>query len=683
MNMQTNLSGRLRNTPLPYTSGLLPLFEAVVNSIHGIEEFGLSSDEGKIIVEILRKQKQSELELDDSKRKRGPDALEDIVGFRVTDNGIGFTDANMKSFHTLDSDHKSPKGCRGVGRLLWLKAFKRAKVESIFLDAVGVLKRRSFVFDASGVSGEAIDDLPSDFERSTTIHLDDFASRYREYSRKTPKAIAESIFEHCLWYFIRPGSAPLITVFDDGESISLHDVFDQEMHSSAVAETIEIKGSKFELIHVKLHSNSLSAHAIAFCADNRLVTEERLTGKVSGLYGKISDEQGEFIYSCYVSSDFLDECARPERTGFEIVDSVEGLLRDSEISLDDIRDAVTMRAKKHLANHLVVNMQRAQDRVEKFVAYKAPRYRPILSRIPQDQLNVDPEMSDKELDLTLHRFLAQIESELLEEGHEIMVPKPGEELVDYRQRLAAYLNKAEDIKKSDLANYVSHRKVILDLLAKAIARGPDGSYAREDIIHQLIMPMRTESNTMDLDSANLWLVDERLAFHDYLASDKTLASMPITGCQETKEPDICALSVFDNPILVSEGSKLPLASIVVIEIKRPMRNDASVGEVDDPIEQALGYLERIREGKVKTASGRPIPRSEDIPGYCYVICDITPSVERRCKVHDLTRTSDGLGYFSYKASYKAYVEIISFDRLVNAAKERNRAFFDKLGLPTN
>jgi hypothetical protein len=51
-------------------------------------------------------------------------------------------------------------------------------------------------------------------------------------------------------------------------------------------------------------------------------------------------------------------------------------------------------------------------------------------------------------------------------------------------------------------------------------------------------------------------------------------------------------------------------------------------------------------------------------------------------VHDATRTSDGLGYFFYHKSYKAYVEIISFDRLVNAAKERNRAFFDKLGLPT-
>ena len=30
---------------------------------------------------------------------------------------------------------------------------------------------------------------------------------------------------------------------------------------------------------------------------------------------------------------------------------------------------------------------------------------------------------------------------------------------------------------------------------------------------------------------------------------------------------------------------------------------------------------------------------------------------------------------------KAYVEVISFDKLVVAAKERNRAFFDRLGLP--
>jgi hypothetical protein len=38
----------------------------------------------------------------------------------------------------------------------------------------------------------------------------------------------------------------------------------------------------------------------------------------------------------------------------------------------------------------------------------------------------------------------------------------GDDIEDYQKRLRKYLNTAEDIKKSDLANYVSHRRVILD-----------------------------------------------------------------------------------------------------------------------------------------------------------------------------------------------------------------------------
>lgn len=254
---------------------------------------------------------------------------------------------------------------------------------------------------------------------------------------------------------------------------------------------------------------------------------------------------------------------------------------------------------------------------------------------------------------------------------------------DYRARLGHYLKTAEDIKKSDLANYVAHRKVVLDLLEAAIQRKSDGRYVREEVIHSLIMPMQMDSTEVLLDNCNLWLVDERLAFHDYLASDKPLSATPVTGSNENKEPDIMALNVFDNPMVVAEGQSMPMASIVVVEIKRPMRNDARAGEIDDPIEQALGYLGRVRGGKVTTASGRPIPRSEDIPGFCYVVCDITPSIEKRCLMHDLTRTSDGLGFFTFKQNFKAYVEVISFDRLINMAKERNRMFFDKLGLPTS
>ena len=454
------------------------------------------------------------------------------------------------------------------------------------------------------------------------------------------------------------------------------------MHSSAVPETTQIKDKTFELLHIKLRASAASEHAIAYCADNRLVSHDKLAGKIPGLHGRLSDDKGEFIYMCYVSSEVLDECARPERTGFDIPNDLGELFADTELSWNDIKSEVCAKACEHLTAYLEDVRQKGKERVQKFVSTRAPRYRPIVPRIPEEALYVDPEISDKDLDLTLHRHLADLESELLAKGHDLMVPKDNEAPDDYQCRLEAYLSDAEDIKKSDLANYVSHRKVILDLLEVAIQRTSSGNYSREDVIHSLIMPMRKDSREVPFDSCNLWLVDERLAFHDYLASDKPLSSMPITGSSQTKEPDIVVLNVFDNPVLVAEGSSLPLASIVVIEIKRPMRNDARPGEDDDPVEQALGYLDRIRKGSVTTSTGRPIPQSEDIPGFCYVVCDITPTIAQRCRVHGMTKTSDGMGYFNYNAPMKAYIEVVSFDRLVNAAKERNRAFFDKLGLPT-
>lgn len=197
MSMETNLHGRLRNTSLPYSHGLLPVFDAVVNSIHAIEEAGLASGGGRITVEILRKTGTGQLDFDGAQKKRGPDASEDIVGFKVIDNGIGFNDDNMKSFNTLDSEYKADKGCRGVGRLLWLKAFDGAHVSSTYGDETDNIKSRTFVFNAhSGVSKEKMANAPADATASTCVHLTGFRGRYREGSNKTARTIANSLFEH-------------------------------------------------------------------------------------------------------------------------------------------------------------------------------------------------------------------------------------------------------------------------------------------------------------------------------------------------------------------------------------------------------------------------------------------------------------------------------------------------------
>lgn len=114
MSLQTNLRGRLRNTSLPKSHGLMPVFEAVVNSIHSIEEKG-NADNGRIVLRINRAT-QGGLDLDAK-------ALSPIIGFTISDNGCGFDQVNVESFETPGSDRKIDKGCRGVGRLMWLKVF--------------------------------------------------------------------------------------------------------------------------------------------------------------------------------------------------------------------------------------------------------------------------------------------------------------------------------------------------------------------------------------------------------------------------------------------------------------------------------------------------------------------------------------------------------------------------------
>ncbi|MEG2295611.1 MAG: ATP-binding protein, partial [Oscillospiraceae bacterium] len=77
-----NLEGRIKNFNLPKNKPLLPLFEAVVNSIHAIEERrAVEPDfiEGKIIINTVR---DNQLILEGMTTE-----LPEITGFEIIDNG--------------------------------------------------------------------------------------------------------------------------------------------------------------------------------------------------------------------------------------------------------------------------------------------------------------------------------------------------------------------------------------------------------------------------------------------------------------------------------------------------------------------------------------------------------------------------------------------------------------------
>ena len=98
-----NLNGRVKNFPLPKNRPLIPLYEAVVNSIHAIEERRLEDSsfcDGAISIEIIRSQQLA---------LPGTTELAPVEGFRVVDNGIGFNERNMASFLESDYTYKAER----------------------------------------------------------------------------------------------------------------------------------------------------------------------------------------------------------------------------------------------------------------------------------------------------------------------------------------------------------------------------------------------------------------------------------------------------------------------------------------------------------------------------------------------------------------------------------------------
>jgi len=657
-----------------------------VNSIQAIDALDTDSDRGQIRIVILREPSL----LDAIPVGPGRIPQQPIVGFRVEDGGIGFDDKNMKSFETLDSQFKADQGCRGVGRLLWLKAFETVAITSVYRDGAQFF-RRSFRFSATaGVQDEVVSQVTDSTATGATVELTGFRPDYRQQSAKLGETVAKSLLEHCLWYFVRTGGAPPIQVIDGGSVYHLDEVYEDYIQSGAEVARFDLGGYSFDLIHLKLTPQSNAIPHLNWCAANRVALEEPLAGRIPGLYATLGVEARQFSYAGYLLSPYLDDRVRSERTGFDLQESIERHSEDvldvdvpPELSMHEIREQALREISRFLADALAASVEAGRQRVEDFVSHHAPRYRPILRLIDERQVGIDAGLNDKELELELHKHLTSLDAEILREGQEVLgqsaLKTKGD---DYQERLDAYLTKVEEIKQSDLIAYVSRRRLVLDLLAEAIEWDGDGKYVREDRIHNMLMPMRTTSDDEQRQSVNnLWIIDERLAFHNYLASDKTVRSMPITGSESLKKPDLLALQTNPEPLLLAEGKGPRWASISLIEIKRPMRDDAGPGEDRDPIAQCLRYLRLVREGGVKTATGRPISNAASIPGFCYIIADLTPTLKEQALFHQLAPTEDDLGFFGYHSPYNAYIEVVSFDRLVSVARQRNRAFFDIAGLP--
>jgi hypothetical protein len=197
------------------TNSYTPLVELVVNGIQAVEQ--KKEGNGLVEIEVLRNG-QADL----------TERLEDVDGFVVKDNGIGFTETNRDAFDTLYTDLKAQEGGKGFGRFTCLKYFERLNVVSTF-EQGGTFRSRAF---SMGLGNDIIVDeivSPSDADRTGSA-VEIAGIKSVKFPDKGLEVISRVVVERLLPYFVE-SPCPRIVIRDAGSSappIPLNDYLSSE-----------------------------------------------------------------------------------------------------------------------------------------------------------------------------------------------------------------------------------------------------------------------------------------------------------------------------------------------------------------------------------------------------------------------------------------------------------------------
>ncbi len=652
---------------------LLPLFEAIVNSIHAVEDANIPDGRIEIILERSRPidlfRNEDEV---DQESSRPP-----IDNFEIIDNGIGFDETNYASFKKAHSTHKEARGGKGIGRFLWLKAFSNVAVSSVFKQDDKLIER-FFYFNNKGIDRAVLSDSKAD-KRRTTIKLIGYREQYRSKCPKKPETIANRIVEHCLIYFLNP-RCPEIILKDGDSTININERFRQLTAGNKYVETFEAGGHEFKLTLLKwFEHDELTYHRLSLCANHREVETFNLTKVFPDVSGKIQDDEtGKYyLLAGYIEGEYLDEHVDDERAQIEFK---RGGLFDLELmSRDELYEGLEPAIKKRFGTVVDTFKERKLETLTSYINEVAPQYR-ILANYGAvlDDIVVTDGMTDQDIDLKLYKAYQDIDFESRKATASILKKMTEQEDSpdDLRSRYKEVLHRLSELNKSKLAQYVVHRKYIIELFEKSLAMNESGKYELEKTVHDIVFPTRTTSDDVDYNDQNLWLIDERLSFHTFLSSDKPLNTIEGLETESISRPD---LAIFNNPLTFIEGEDIPFNSVVLVEFKRPMRKGYA-GEDENPIVQVYDYIREIRSGKQIVKDGRPYPISDSTKFFCYLICDVNAKIAKYAEDAQLERTHDGLGFSGYNKALKCVIDIISFDQILASAKKRNKVLFHKLGI---
>lgn len=637
----SNLELRIRNFDLSPDDYMMPIFEAISNSIHSINEFfGIKKavTKGNIVVEFIKDKGE-------------------LKSVRITDNGTGFNDVNFASFLKFDSDYKKQQGGKGIGRFMWLKAFNNVHISSVIKEH-DKSYQRNFKFSVSENPVTEHSFAEFDGPRDTIIEFFNVKPDFKKCFDVSLDVMVEDTISHFIPMLVA-NTVPNISFIMDDVEIHLKDRWAKNLLESK--EEILDQINKVIIKHCKIKSKLAKENVLHLCANGRSVQKISIGNKL-GLKTGFYDDSTEELYNYVgiVSSDMFDRLVSANRSDF---------------TKNNIVKNIVEQAVEYVKNgYLSSNFSKALlDKSEKIKAIltEFPRFSHLVDNAEEyAEKHINPSSTTKlEILKDLSNAYIEEEERLSDQLDSLKIKAEHGENIEFNETARS----ATKMTRSALEDYVKKRKDVLDIL-ETMQGYEDANNQKnflEKAIHSVICPMKKDSNDISIEEHNLWIIDDRLAYCKYFASDKEIKNIVKNSSSELA-PDI----LFAGCTLYRSSDEDQ--TIRIIEFKRPGRDDYT--ENNNPINQIFDYIDALQDGKIVTPKGKKITDINDRSiFYCYIVCDLTNTLKRIIERKGIFKPHpDGRGYFGYNDNKKAYIDIIQYDALLKDAKLRNQIFFDKL-----
>ena len=517
-------------------------------------------------------------------------------------------------------------------------------------------------------------------DSSTVVRLTGL-KKQRAFENKL-STIAKNLVERLLPYFItKDYVCPEIVLAESDEcgAVRLNDFISNEL--SAFIREIRAERNNFTLAGYEKNEEEFSVRVFKlYVPKNRrsrisLVAHKReVSGSILHKYipefddefyeRERSDRERNYIIKAYVLGPYLNQHVSLERGGFEFAMDNDLLFG---IAQEDIEKKAAAIARDAIGSEITLRQEKKKESVQSYVDEEAPWHKDILSKLDLSGMPYKPRNEEIEAHLQRAKF-----------SQELVIKRDVEKLLsegnfgNVKDDILEIVSKISGTSKNDLIHYIALRRKILDIFRRSLEVDESGAYLSEGVVHDIIFPRKGDSEITSFHDHNLWIVDERMNFTDYVSSD-----VPLEG-KNTARPD---LLVYNKRVLF-RGDNEASNPITIFEFKKPQRDDfVDRSSREDPIQQIIRYVNSIRDGKYKTPEGRKILVGENTPFYGFVVCELTAKVESWLeREKDFRRMPDRLGWFQWIGNINLYVEVISWDKVLKDAEMRNKIFFMKLGI---